>query len=76
MGVRQPADDHFWGERNAVIGVFLEINFRFIQRIESIKVKLQNSNLGSIPRTLLIWASFNYPWLKTGATETHWFIGL
>jgi len=24
MGVRQPADDHFWGERNAVIGVFLE----------------------------------------------------
>jgi len=24
MGVRQPADDHFWGERNAVIDVFLE----------------------------------------------------
>jgi len=24
MGVRQPADYHFWGERNAVIGVFLE----------------------------------------------------
>jgi len=27
MGVRQPADDHFWGEHNAVIGVFLETIF-------------------------------------------------
>jgi len=24
MGVRQPADYHFWGERNAVNGVFIE----------------------------------------------------
>jgi len=43
MGVRQPADDHFWGERNAVIELFLETLFRY-QKI-NIHLNLSNTKI-------------------------------
>jgi len=39
MGVRQPADDHFWGERNAVIGALLE------RQISDFSFCLKDNNL-------------------------------